>query len=323
MNRRKPANRSAPAAAAPGSRKPFALHAWREQHLQSFFASLGRLAARPWATALTTCVLGFALALPLLFWLVLDNARGLGGQVEGANAISVFLKSDLDARSVEAVAARLRQRADVEAVTLRTPQQGLDEFRERSGFADALKVLHYNPLPALLLVQPRAGAADAMVAQLKADAAVDSVQYDAQWRQRLAAILGLVQRATLVFAGLLALAALFAIGNTVRMDIAARGEEIAVMQLLGAESGFVRRPFLYTGLWYGTLAGGVSLMLIAIVQGFLAAPLARLAAAYDHAFTAHGLTLAQMAMVLGASALLGWLGAWLSASRHIAAGQPN
>jgi cell division transport system permease protein len=320
MNRRIEKNRPKPV--APEARGKFSLRAWREQHLYSLFSSLGRLAARPWATALTLAVLGFALALPLLFWLLVDNARGLAGNVDEAGAISAFLKADAQAETVQALATRLRARADVAAVAVKSPAQGLDEFRERSGFADALKVLHYNPLPAVLIVDPR-GDPGTLAAALRGDPAVDQVQYDAQWRQRLNAILGLALRGAQVLAGLLALAALLVIGNTVRLDIAGRSEEIAVMQLLGADAGFVRRPFLYSGLWYGTFAGVLSLMLIGIVQAILAAPLARLAAAYDYGFAVHGLSLVQMLAALAASAALGWLGAFLAASRHIAQGLPR
>jgi len=325
MNRRIEKNRAKLAAPEPrriflGS--PFSLRAWREQHLYSLFSSLGRLAARPWATALTLAVLGFALALPLLFWLLVDNARGLAGNVGEAGAISAFLKPDTKADAVQALAGRLRARTDVASVAVKSPEQGLDEFRERSGFSDALKVLHYNPLPAVLVVDPRGDPA-ALAAALRGDPAVDQVQYDAQWRQRLNAILGLALRGAQVLAGLLALAALLVIGNTVRLDIAGRSEEIAVMQLLGADAGFVRRPFLYSGLWYGTFAGVLSLMLIGIVQAILAAPLARLATAYDHGFAVHGLSLAQMLAALVVSAALGWLGAWFAATRHIALGQPR
>ncbi|MBS0558156.1 MAG: ABC transporter permease [Proteobacteria bacterium] len=320
MNRRIEKNRAKPA--TPEARTKFSLRAWREQHLYSLFSSLGRLAARPWATALTLAVLGFALALPILFGLLLDNARGLAGNVGEASSISAFLKPGTKADEAQAFATRLRARADVAGVGVKTPEQGLDEFRERSGFAEALKVLHYNPLPPVLIVEPR-GDAEALVAQLRGEALVDQVQYDAQWRQRLNAILGLAQRGAQVLAGLLALAALLVIGNTVRLDIAGRSEEIAVMQLLGAEAGFVRRPFLYSGFWYGTFAGMLSLMLIVIVQFILAAPLARLAAVYDHAFVVHGLGVVQMLAVLAAAAAIGWLGAFLAASRHIALGQPR
>ena len=324
MNRRVEKNRAKPA--APEARGKFSLRAWREQHLYSLFSSLGRLAARPLAAALTLAVLSFALALPLLFWLLLDNVRGLGGQVEDARAISVFLKADLDAEAATRLAERLRNDAQVGSVVAKSPEQGLEEFRSRAGFADALKVLHYNPLPTLLIVNPRAGAAtDAakLAEQLRSDPAVDLVQYDAQWRQRLSAILGLAERGASVLGGLLALAALLVIGNTVRLDIAGRAEEIAVMQLLGADDGFVRRPFLYTGLWYGMLAGVMSLILIAIVEIVLAAPLEALTASYDHRFAVHALPASAMLAALAASIVLGWLGAFVAASRHIALGNPG
>jgi cell division transport system permease protein len=291
--------------------------------MQSLFASFGRLLERPWASVLTIAVLGFALALPLLFWLALDNVRGLGGRIEDANTISVFLKVDVAADAATALAERLRQRPEIAAVDVRTPEEGLRELRERSGFAQALQVLDFNPLPTVLIVHPLADRADALVTDLGHDPAVDLVRYDAQWRRRLAAILALAQRGAQVLAGLLALAALLVIGNTVRVDIAGRAEEIAVMQLLGADAGFVRRPFLYSGLWYGTLAGVLSLSLIGIVHISLAGPLSRLANAYDHAFATHGLSLAQMLLVLATAALLGWLGAYLAASRHIAQGMPR
>jgi cell division transport system permease protein len=328
MNRRKVQNRLKPVAPAPNhvARARWNPRAWREQHGQSLVSSLRRLAARPLATILTLAVLALALTLPLLFWLLLDNAKSLNGTVEDARAVSVFLKPDLDAAAVQSLATQLRARDDVGAVEIKSPEQGLEEFRSQSGFADALKVLHYNPLPAVLVVTPRSAKNDttpALVSELQRDPAVDLVQYDAQWRQRLNAILATVGRAALVLAILLALAALLVTGNTVRMDIQGRRDEIVVMQLLGASNGFVRRPFLYTGFWYGALAGVVSLVLIGIVEWALAAPLAQLAASYDHRFGLHGLPLAGTLAVLGASAALGWLGAWLAASRHIALGQSN
>jgi cell division transport system permease protein len=325
MNRRIETNRMKPA--APEPRGKFSLRSWREQHLYSLFSSLGRLAARPWATTLTLAVLSLALALPLLLWLLLDNARELSGRVEDAQAISVFLKPDLAGDAAVKLAERIRGRSDVAAVASKSPEQGLDEFRNRAGFADALKVLHYNPLPTVLIVNPREGVSAAataeLVQQLRNDPAVDQVQYDAQWRQRLSAILRLAERGAQVMAGLLALAALLVIGNTVRLDIQGRAEEIAVMQLLGADDGFVRRPFLYTGLWYGMFAGIMSLMLIAIVQWVLAAPLAALAASYDHRFQTHGLAPPAMLAALAGSIALGWIGAFIAASRHIALGQPK
>jgi cell division transport system permease protein len=325
MNRRKPQNRmkTPPPAkpAARGERRPrVGMRAWREQHLYSFFSSLGRLAARPWATLLTLLVMALALALPLLLYLGLSNASQLHGDMRDAGAISVFLKPHLETGAVDALARRLRARADVAGVVVRTPEQGLEEFRNQSGFSDALNVLHDNPLPAVLLVTPRADLAHAadLAAEFGREAQVDLVQYDAAWRQRLEAILGAATRTAQVLAALLALAVLLVIGNTVRLDILGRAEEIDVMQLLGASAGFVRRPFLYAGLWYGAFSAALALLVVVLVQWALAAPLQQLAVSYDHRFSVRGLGLAPALGTLAAGALLGWLGAWIATWRHMA-----
>lgn len=328
MSRRGTQNRrKGPAAAAPPPRserrerreRP-GLRAWREQHLYSLFSSLGRLAARPWATVLTLLVMALALALPLLLYVVLANARQLHGDVRDAGAISVFLKPRLDAAAVEALAQRLRTRPDVAAVDVRTPEQGLAEFRNQTGFADALAVLRDNPLPAVLVVTPRTGANEArdLVREFGAIADVDLVQYDAAWRERLDAILGVATRAAQVLATLLALAVLLVIGNTVRLDILGRSSEIDVMQLLGASPGFVRRPFLYAGFWYGAASAVLALAIVAAVQWSLAAPLQQLVASYDHRFAVGGLDLGMVLATLGGGAALGWSGAFLATWRHLA-----
>jgi cell division transport system permease protein len=330
MKSRKPQNRLKPAAPAPTARAlPNArtgLRAWREQHLYSFFSSLGRLAARPVATALTLLVMSLAMALPLLLYLVLDNARQLGGSMQDARALSVFLKTDANAATVSALAQRLGAMPEIAQVVTKTPEQGLEEFRNQSGFADALKLLQNNPLPAVLIVTPKssaqASAIETLVAQLRADSLVDQVQYDAQWRQRLDSILLLATRAAIVLAVLLAMGTLLIVGNTVRLDIQGRTEEISVMQLLGASNGFVRRPFLYAGFWFGAFSAIAALILIVIVELSLAGPIARLLTSYDHRFDAHGLSVLLAVSVLIGGSLLGWTGAWLATSRHMAAGQP-
>ena len=343
MNRRKQAERNvrkppiaAPAAppaavTAPEPRRPrlslrTRLGAWRDHHLYGFFSSLGRLAARPGATALTVLMLGFALALPLLFYIAFDNARALSGGLREAREVTVFLKPSIESEAANTFAAEVRKRDDVAGVTIKTPQQGLAEFRQLSGFGEALDILKDNPLPNVLVVTPRL-AADAddppLVAELRGDRRVDLVQYDATWRRRLSDILGFGERAVAVIAVLLALATLLVIGNTVRMDIQARAEEIAVMQLIGAGSGFVRRPFLYAGLWYG-LFGGVLAVCVAIgAEWAIAGPLDRLLASYDHDFALRGLGAVSAAIVIGASSLLGWAGAFIATARHMAVGHPQ
>jgi cell division transport system permease protein len=238
----------------------------------------------------------------------------------------VFLKPQVDAAAAQVLADRLRRRADVAAVAIKTPEQGLAEFRNQSGFAEALKLLQSNPLPTVLIVTPKL-AADAttapppLVAELEHESGVDQVQYDALWRQRLDAILAFTARAAAVLAILLGLAAVLVVGNSVRTDIATRSEEIAVMQLLGANNAFVRRPFLYAGLVYGACAGMAALAIVIAVQIALAGPLGQLAASYGERFAVHGLGVGGALVVLGIGVLLGWIGAWLATARHLARGQ--
>jgi len=331
-NVRKP---PAPAPAAPAAgtepRRPrlrlgARLAAWRDHHLYGFFSSLGRLAARPWATALTVLMLGFALALPLLFYIAFDNARFLSGGLREARAITVFLKPSIATDAANGFAAEIRRRGDVTAVTIKTPEQGLAEFRQLSGFGEALDILKDNPLPNVLIVTPRLLAADddpPLLGELRKDKRVDFVQYDATWRRRLSDILRFGERAVAIIAALLALATLLVIGNTVRMDVQARAEEIAVMQLIGAGSGFVRRPFLYAGLWYGLLGGVLALVIVIGAEWAIAGPLDSLLSSYDHRFALHGLGAVSALIVIGASSLLGWAGAYIATARHMAAGHPD
>lgn len=302
------------------------LGAWRDQHLYSFFSSLGRLAARPWANALTVLVLGFALALPLLFYLLFDNARDLAGGLREAREITVFLKPAVEGKGAGVLAGELRRRDDVAAVLIRTPEQGLAEFRQLSGFGEALDALRSNPLPSVLVVTPDQESdldAPPLLAELKADARVDLVQYDAAWRRKLSDILHFGERIVAVIAALLALATLLVIGNTVRMDIQARTAEISVMQLIGASDGFVRRPFLYAGFWYGLLGGICALTLVVAVELALAAPAQRVLESYGGRFALHGVGVLVALAVVGASALIGWLGAFVASARHLAAGRPE
>lgn len=300
--------------------------AWRDQHLHAFLSSLVRLVAKPWATTLTLLVLGFALALPLLFFLVFNNARELSGGLREAGEITAFLNPEEDAETATTLADALRKRNDVASVLIRTPQQGLAEFRQLSGFGEALDSLQTNPLPSVLVVTPRSIANTdnpALVGELKADARVDFVQYDAAWRHKLTDILHFGERIVVVIAALLALAALLVIGNTVRMDIQSRSEEISVMQMIGASNGFVRRPFLYSGLCYGLLGSLFALLLVAAVELALAEPIGRLQDSYAHRFSLRGIDATVALALIIASALLGWLGAFFATARHLAAGKPQ
>ena len=253
--------------------------------------------------------------------LALGNLERFSGTVSQSREIGVFLEHDVDAQRAEALAQGLRGRDDVAGVTVRTPEEGLAEFRAMSDLAGALDVLEENPLPTVLVVQP-AGDGDALAADLRLLPEADVVQHDAAWRQRLSAWLAFGERLVQVVAVLLGLGVLLVVGNTVRLDIGARSEEIAVLQHLGATDGFVRRPFLYLGAWYGLAAGALALVLLAVAGILLQGRLTALVASYGSQFALSGPGLRGTAALLLGAAAMGWLGAWLATGHHLRRTRP-
>jgi len=288
---------------------------WQEHHRWSAWASLRRLTARPLGSLLTIAVMGLALALPLAFYLLLGNVQRLGDALGQGQAISVFLRMDQTAQQAQLLAKDLGGRPELARVELKTPQQGMDELARMQGFKEALQALDDNPLPYVLQMQPRAGvsavALEKLVDDVRGMRSVELVQDSGSWRQRLDALLDVGNRVVLVLASLLALAALLVVGNTVRVDIASRSEEIGVQLLLGAGGAFVRRPYLYAGIWYGLFSGVLAVALAVAIELALASPAASLTLAYEGRLQIGGLPTWLLLTVPPAAALLGWLGARL------------
>ncbi len=306
------------------------LRGWLERHLQTLIASLGRLARAPFGTALTVGVIGIALALPACLELVVVNARSLSGGWANALDLTVYLKPHLAERDAAQLAERIGARGDVASARLVTAAEGLAEFRRWSGLGAALDALTDNPLPASVVVRPRVveGSGDSTTVGVLADAlrtlpGVDQVQLDTDWVRRFTAILDALWRAVGVVALLLGLAVLLIVGNTIRLDIDARRAEIEVIKLVGGSDGFVRRPFLYGGFWYGLGGGLVAWLLVESFVLTLAGPIGRVAAAYGSRFAITGPDVGTSAALLLGGALLGWIGAFVSATRHLRAIEPG
>ena len=299
--------------------------AWLDHHGYSIVASLGRMLRKPWATLLTVGVMAVALALPLGLWVVLQNSARLGGEVQSSRDVAVFLKPEIDAAGAEAIADTLRARADVAEVALVTPAQALEQLRSREDIAAAIDAMGEDAarqaLPSMLRVSARDDER-ALAKSLEALPEAERVQHDAVWRDRLEAWLGFGKRVVLVLAALLGLGALLVVGNTVRLDIQSRREEIGVLQLLGASDGFVRRPFLYLGAWYGLAAGALALGVLTVAWLALRQPLAELATRYGSSFGLQGLLPMQAALVLAGAGVLGWVGAGLVTDHYLRQTRP-
>jgi cell division transport system permease protein len=316
-----------PAARLQGQRR-FSPTAWGTRHVQVLLSTLGRLSRSPIATLMTAAVIGIAVALPAGLHLVVKNVQSLSGAWEGSASISLFLRTEVSAQAAEDLATRLRQRPLIEAIQLISREQALAEFRALSGFGEALDLLAENPLPSLLLVQPaprasEPAAAEALLEQLRAEPEVELAQLDLQWVRRLHAFTAAAQRGIAVLGAVLAAGVLLIIGNTIRLEIQNRQAEIEISRLVGATNAFIRRPFLYTGLWYGLLGGAIAWLLITVGLWLLHGPMERLAGLYQSEFDVLSQTPGILGILFLGSPLLGLAGAWLAVSRQLAHVEPD
>lgn len=302
------------------------LASYRSHHKQVALDSLRRLLQRPLASAMTSLVLAIAMALPAGLYVALNNLVAVSDGWEGASRVSLFLNMDVDSRQGSALRDRLAAREDIKGAVFISAEAALEEFRERSGFGEVLEQLDDNPLPGLIVITPASDAAadvDALQRDLSALPEADQVKLDMAWLQRLNQLTELARKMTLALAAMLGAGVLLILGNTIKLAIENRRDEILVVKLVGGTNAFVRRPFLYMGLWYG-LAGGVLGWLL--VQGsllWLKSTVAALSSLYGSDFSLMGLGIVDTLLMWILAAGLGLLGAALVVGRELAAIEPR
>lgn len=300
--------------------------AWRRHHSQSAADSLGRVLGQPASSLLTWLVLGIAIALPAGLWVVLDNVARAGGNLEHPASLSLFLAEGEETEAARSLAASLAARPDVEGVRFVDRDEALGDFAARPSMRDLLVGLEDNPLPHLLVVRAASrepGALRDLSAEFADLPQVAEVVLDAQWVQRLQALMALGRRAVQALAALLLVAVVLVLGNTIRLAIENRRDEIIITKLVGGSDAFVRRPLLYTGLWYGLGGGFVAAALLAAGAAVLRTPVRALAAAYQSDFELRALGVVDSLQLLLLGALLGLAGAWLAVARHLREIEPR
>ncbi|MGB5568066.1 MAG: permease-like cell division protein FtsX, partial [Sedimenticolaceae bacterium] len=280
------------------------------------------------STAMTAAVIGISLALPGGLHLLVDNVRQLSSSWDGSASISLFLSEGVSDEQAETVRKQVALRADVAETRLIDRDQALQEFRRLSGFGEAIELLDHNPLPAVVLVRPGnsiqgADAVAGLAEELRGYREIEIAQVDLQWVERLGAITGTIERAVLILAALLAGAVLLIVGNTIRLEIQSRHSEIEIVKLVGGTDAFIRRPFLYEGIWYGLLGALIGLLLVLSSLYLLDGPVKRLAGLYESDFTLAVIDPASLLGVILGGPLLGLAGAWLAVGRHLAQIQPE
>jgi cell division transport system permease protein len=298
------------------------------RHVQVFFYSLGQLMRNPFSLLMTAAVIGIALALPTGLHVILKNVQQLSGEWNRTTQISVFLKANTTQTRARDLQKQIQRLPEVEKVTFISKQKALDEFQRLSGFGDALNSLQHNPLPSVLVIQPIINLDDTkisgqLIRKLQRIKGVDIAQRDVQWVKRLYAIMDIVQRGVILLSIMLALAVLLVVGNTIRLAIQNRRDEIIITKLIGGTDAFIRRPFLYTGFWYGLFGGLIAILLVSFSLLLLQGPVEQLTTLYQGRFDLSNMEFITATGLLASSILLGLAGSWLAVGRHLREIEPQ
>ena len=296
-------------------------------HLQSLIFSLGKIYQAPITTIMTVAVIGITLSLPGGFYLFLKNIEAMSGEFRSSTQITLYLKLDLDEKNARTFEKLVAETNDVASTKFISRHESLEAFRQSSGFGKSIDTLASNPLPHTIIVEPN-GNADTFAVKnllnlLQSFPEVDIAKLDTEWLERLYTILEIAKRSVAIITLLFAFAVLLIIGNTIRLDIQNRYQEIIVTKLIGATNAFIRRPFLYGGLWYGLLGGLISWLIVEIGYLSISGPLNKLNVLYQAELNFITFSFSDFIILIGVSSLLGLTGSWIAVARHLNQIEPS
>lgn len=288
------------------------------KHVYAARQSVNQFSRMPLASFMTCLVIGIALALPSLLYVCLKNLESFHSHLQDTIQITLFLKSSLKSAEINKLADQLRHESTISNITIISPEEGLKELQEQMGFSGTSLPLPKNPLPWTLIVLPKTPEAmDSLIVKFKNFPQIDSLQVDQLWVKRLLSILSFAQRFFISIAIFLGLGIFLIINNVIRSATQQNQKEIEVIKLIGGTHSFIRRPFLYNGLFYGLLGGILAWQLVDIILLIIRGPLYRLAALYESSFQLVGLGFTNTLILLGSSVLLGLTASWFAVTRHL------
>ena len=295
------------------------MKAWLHAHGEALALTLRQFWRRPVAAFLGVTVIAVGLLFPVGGYVALSNLKGMAGAAGADPQISLFLAADAGAADRMEIERRLRLESGVKSFRFVGKDAALKELQTRTGTGDLMAGLASNPLPDALLVTPKETslpAQERLAASARSWPKVTEVDVDAVWSDRLRILAATGDLVVLSLGVVLGLAMLAISFNTIGLQVLTRTEEIAVMRLFGATSAYVRRPFLYFGAVQGAAAAMLAWAVICGSLVLIEPRLATLLGAYGLTGRLVGLSLADGLALLGFSALVGLLGAWLAVAEH-------
>lgn len=297
-------------------------------HLRQALGSLGELWRQPAASIMTIAVLGLSITLPSTLYILVKNTEKISAGWDQASEISLFLKDSTSAASSQQLLTRLKTWPEIESVTFIPADEALKEFQYLSGLGDAIAYLESNPLPDVVLVTPNEKyatptAARLLLEKLRNQREVDIGKLDIEWLERLYALLDIARDLVSLIGVLLFISVVLIIGNTIRLNILSKREEILVMKLVGATDAFIHRPFMYTGFWFGLLGGIIAWFAVIMILWWMDSSIQAFASLYQKEFNITGLSGNALLLMLALSVGLGLVGSLISVQRHVQEIEPK
>jgi cell division transport system permease protein len=223
--------------------------------------------------AATVTVLLTALVLGI-FIPIVQATTGTANDVRNRVLVDVYVANDATDDEVAELETQLGATPNVERVEFISKEEALEQERERN--PEAYQLLGRNPLPDLFRLHPDdpdqvTAIADGLRSQHLA--AVDEVRNREDETDKILEATGFVKALTAMLAGLLVLASIALVANTIRLSIFARRREVEVMKLVGATNWFIRWPFVIEGLIVGAMGGILAVLLLTIAKETFVDPL--------------------------------------------------
>lgn len=267
----------------------------------------------PLLSALSVTTIAFSLFVLGLFGLVAVNLRqALQGVAERVEIVA-YLLPGTPIETITTAEQDIEAFPEVASADYVSEDSALARARrELVEFRDLLRELESNPLPGSIEVKLKPGYQDAAHVNAVADRLrgftfVNDVRYGRDWVEKLDRLRGLAAAVGLVVGAAFAVVAVIIIGTTIRMAVLQRSREIAIMRLVGATDGFIRRPFLLQGALKGLLGGlvavGLSYSAYVLINRFL------IAASFFNGL--------QAVAIVGFGTVIGLMGSLLSVGRHL------
>ena len=285
-------------------------------------AVLADLLKRKFATLLTVLVIAVSLTIPTVSYLLWKNIHHATTQFYPESELTVYLHKNLSEEDANLVVEKIRQQEGVESLNYISRQESLNEFRHWSGFSEELDVLDDNPLPAVVMIKPTKAFNESqkrneLRENLDKIKGVQEVRLDNDWLEKLTALTWLVAHVAIFCTVLMAVAVFLVIGNSIRADVYSNQSNIEVMKLLGATDQFILRPFLYTGMIYAALGGFLACIFSSLTIGYFTGAVKYVTDIFAVNFNLNGLGLVEFLFLLVVCIIMGYIGAWLSATRYI------